>query len=51
MPLFRVSPTADGKGGVLVYILDDVVWAPDEAGEYQAITLENMVLCATKGSN
>jgi tuftelin-interacting protein 11 len=51
VPLFRVSPTADGKGGVLVYILDDAVWAPDEGGEYRAITLENMVLCATKGSN
>ncbi len=51
MPLFRVSPTADGKGGVLVYILDDAVWGPDEGGEYRAITLENMVLRATKGSN
>ncbi|KAK7049042.1 Tuftelin-interacting protein 11 [Favolaschia claudopus] len=26
--LFRVSLTADGKGGILVYILDDAVWAP-----------------------
>jgi tuftelin-interacting protein 11 len=51
MPLFRVSTTADGKGGVLVYILDDAVWAPDERGEYRAIALENMVLRATKGSN
>ncbi|KAH9000090.1 TFP11-domain-containing protein [Lactarius akahatsu] len=50
MPLFRVSPTADGKGGILVYVLDDAVWAPDEAGEYRAITLENMVLRATKSS-
>ncbi|KAI9510519.1 TFP11-domain-containing protein [Russula earlei] len=50
MPLFRVSPTADGKGGILVYVLDDAVWAPDEDGEYQAITLESMVLRATKGS-
>lgn len=48
MPLFRVSPTADGKGGILVYVLEDAVWAPDEAGEYRAITLENMVLRATK---
>ncbi len=48
MPLFRVSPTADGKGGILVYVLDDAVWAPDEMGEYRAITLENMVLRATK---
>jgi len=50
MPLFRVSPTADGKGGILVYVLDDAVWAPDEMGEYRAITLENMVLRATKSS-
>lgn len=47
MPLFRVSTTADGKGGLLVYILDDAVWAPD-GDEYRAITLEDMVLRATK---
>ncbi|KIP04527.1 hypothetical protein PHLGIDRAFT_75791 [Phlebiopsis gigantea 11061_1 CR5-6] len=47
MPLFRVSQTADGKGGLLVYIMDDAVWAPD--GElYRAISLEDMVLRATK---
>jgi tuftelin-interacting protein 11 len=51
MPLFRVSPTADGKGGILVYVLDDAVWGADEEGEYRAITLENMVLRATKGIN
>ncbi|KAI0272323.1 GC-rich sequence DNA-binding factor-like protein-domain-containing protein [Gloeopeniophorella convolvens] len=49
MPLYRVSSTADGKGGVLVYVLDDAVWAPDEEGEYRAVTLENMVLRAMKG--
>ncbi|KAA1469025.1 TFP11-domain-containing protein [Dentipellis sp. KUC8613] len=48
MPLFRVSPTADGKGGLLVYILDDAVWAPTPEGDYRAISLENMVLRATK---
>ncbi|KAH9930300.1 GC-rich sequence DNA-binding factor-like protein-domain-containing protein [Fomitopsis serialis] len=47
MPLFRVSPTADGKGGLLVYIQDDAVWAPD-GDEYRAIPLENMVLRARK---
>lgn len=47
MPLFRVSPTADGKGGLLVYIQDDAVWAPN-GDDYQAISLENMVLRATK---
>ncbi|EMD39286.1 hypothetical protein CERSUDRAFT_112934 [Gelatoporia subvermispora B] len=49
MPLFRVSQSADGKGGLLVYILDDAVWAPD-GDEYRAITLENMVLRANKAS-
>ena len=48
MPLYRVSPSADGKGGVLVYILDDAVWAGDESGEYRAITMEDMVLRAAK---
>ncbi|CCM06199.1 uncharacterized protein FIBRA_08442 [Fibroporia radiculosa] len=47
MPLFRVSPTADGKGGLLVYILDDAVWAPD-GDEYRAISLEVMVRRATE---
>lgn len=45
MPLFRVSPTADGKGGLLVYILDDAIWAPD-GDEYRAITPHDMVLRA-----
>ncbi|KAJ7625563.1 GC-rich sequence DNA-binding factor-like protein-domain-containing protein [Roridomyces roridus] len=44
MPLFRVSPTADGKGGVLVYILDDAVWAAvGDNGAFRAISLEDMV--------
>ncbi|KAI0042281.1 TFP11-domain-containing protein [Auriscalpium vulgare] len=48
MPLYRVSTTADGKGGLLVYILDDAVWAPDAEGDFRAVSLENMVLRATK---
>jgi tuftelin-interacting protein 11 len=51
MPMFRVSPSADGKGGILVYILDDAVWAapqgvgsPDE--DFRAISLDDMVLRA-----
>ena len=47
MPLFRVSQSVDGKGGLLVYISDDAVWAPD-GDEYRAISLEDMVLRATK---
>jgi len=46
MPLFRVSPTADGKGGVQVYIQDDAVWAAVDGKEYGAISLEDMVLRA-----
>lgn len=50
MPLFRVSKTADGRKGLLVYVLDDAVWAPKsdgpnvEAEEFKAISLEDMVL-------
>jgi len=47
MPLFRVSGTADGKHGLLVYILDDAVWAPlpgaPETDAFRAISLEDMV--------
>ncbi|KAG5635788.1 hypothetical protein H0H81_010131 [Sphagnurus paluster] len=47
MPLFRVSPTVDGKGGLLVYIQDDAVWAPNADGDgFRAISLEDMVLRA-----
>lgn len=44
MPLFRVSPTADGKGGLLVYIFDDAVWTGVEGQEFRAISLDDMVL-------
>jgi tuftelin-interacting protein 11 len=47
MPLFRVSPTADGKRGLLVYILDDAVWAV-EGKESVAITPEDMVQKASQ---
>ncbi|KAF8637621.1 hypothetical protein AX17_002690 [Amanita inopinata Kibby_2008] len=53
MPLYRISPTADGKGGLLVYILDDAVWAQgkdDGKDDWRAIPLEEMVLRAT-GTN
>ncbi|KAL5512900.1 hypothetical protein ACEPAH_3298 [Sanghuangporus vaninii] len=48
MPLFRVAKSLDGKGGLLVYLLDDAVWVP-EGADVRAITLEDMVLRATKG--
>ncbi|KAF9240731.1 TFP11-domain-containing protein [Melanogaster broomeanus] len=46
MPLFRVSGSS-GKGGILVYVQDDAVWAP-EGDEYRAISLEEMVVRANK---
>ena len=50
VPMYRVSQTADGKKGLLVYILDDAVWAPPEGGsetdEFVAIDLDTMVLRA-----
>lgn len=45
--LFRVSKDTNGKGGLLVYIADDAVWAMD-GDQYRAISLEEMVLRATK---
>jgi len=51
MPLYRISSTADGKGGVLIYILDDAVWmqSKEDKGDWRAISLEDMVLRATTG--
>ncbi|KAF5338393.1 hypothetical protein D9611_012515 [Ephemerocybe angulata] len=47
MPLYRVSATADGRHGLLVYVLDDAVWAPKPGGlendNFRAISLEDMV--------
>ncbi|KAF8347814.1 GC-rich sequence DNA-binding factor-like protein-domain-containing protein [Amanita rubescens] len=45
MPLYRISSTADGKGGVLIYIQDDC----KDKGDWRAIPLEDMVLRATTG--
>jgi tuftelin-interacting protein 11 len=53
LPMFRVSPSIDGRGGVTVYILDDVVWAMppggSEADQFKPIGLEDLVLRSTKG--
>ncbi|KAJ8514652.1 hypothetical protein ONZ45_g7826 [Pleurotus djamor] len=52
MPLLRVSAAGKSgtKGGLLIYVLDDAVWASVRPGvggeteEYRAISLEDMVL-------
>jgi len=59
MPLYRISSGEDGgKKGLLVYVLDDAVWASVEKGvigseedEFRAISLNDMVNRATEGSH
>lgn len=53
LPMYRVTGRGDGKGGIIVYILDDAVWLVEggkEDGESRAIPLREMVLLASKAS-
>ena len=52
VPMYRVTARMDGKGGVVVYILDDMIWvveAGNESGDVEGVGLEEMVLLARKG--
>jgi tuftelin-interacting protein 11 len=52
VPMYRVTARMDGKGGIVVYILDDMVWAVEggaDSGDVEGIGLEEMVLLARKG--
>jgi tuftelin-interacting protein 11 len=55
LPLFRVAQGIDGRGGVTVYILDDVVWGVPVGGSeeeiFKPIGLDDLVLRATKGKH
>ena len=46
-PLFRVSQGVDGKGGVTVYLHDDIVWA-QEKSDWVPISVEEMCQRATR---
>lgn len=52
LPLFRVSQNIHGKGGVTVYIMDDVTWALPVGGSeeelFKPTSLADLVLRATK---
>jgi tuftelin-interacting protein 11 len=48
LPLYRVSKNIDGKGGAMFYLLDDAAWIPSDDGDAKAVSLEEMVLRATK---
>lgn len=53
LPMYRVTGRGDGKGGIVVYVLDDAVWLVEggkEDGESRAIALREMVLLASKAS-
>ncbi|GAA5836279.1 hypothetical protein JCM9279_002246, partial [Rhodotorula babjevae] len=47
---FRVSRGVDGKGGVTVYLEDDVVWLLEKGGEYSPVSVEDMVKRASGGA-
>ncbi|GAA5822771.1 hypothetical protein JCM3770_003324, partial [Rhodotorula araucariae] len=46
---FRASKGVDGKGGVTVYLEDDVVWLLERSGEYAPVSVEEMVRRAAAG--
>ena len=46
-PLFKVSKTANGRGGITVYVGDAAVFALGEEGTFRAVTLEDMVKLAS----
>lgn len=47
---FRVSRGVDGKGGVTVYLEDDVVWLLEKGGDYSPVSVEDMVKRASGGT-
>ena len=42
-PLFKVCKGVDGRGGVLVYVGENAVFAQTEDGSFKAVSLEEMV--------
>ena len=42
-PLFKVSKSADGRGGLTVYVGTDAVFAQTEDGTFKAVSLDDMV--------
>ncbi|KZV96357.1 TFP11-domain-containing protein [Exidia glandulosa HHB12029] len=51
MPLLRVSKSVEGRGGLVIYVLDDAVWTAPEGGgdgSWRAITMDEMVVLASR---
>ncbi|KAF2770548.1 TFP11-domain-containing protein [Teratosphaeria nubilosa] len=51
LPLFRITASASGKGGVIVYLKGDVVWAQrkGERGVYEPVGLEETLVGRAEG--
>lgn len=49
--LFQVSRDVDGKGGVIFYLSDEIVWAQRGGGgdQWDPISVDDLVLRAGKG--
>jgi tuftelin-interacting protein 11 len=48
-PLFKVSKSVDGRGGITVYVGEDAVYAMVQDGVFRAILLDDMVKMAGGG--
>ncbi|KAM0716245.1 hypothetical protein Q7P37_007690 [Cladosporium fusiforme] len=51
LPLFRITASASGKGGVVVYLKGDVVWAQrrGERGVFDAVGLDEALVARAEG--
>lgn len=50
LPLFRISASATGKGGVVVYFKGDVVWAKQKRGDaWEPVGLEDRLVARAEG--
>ncbi|KAL2371766.1 G-patch domain-containing protein [Blastomyces gilchristii SLH14081] len=51
LPLFRITASANGKGGVLVYLKGDVVWAQNKKARdiWEPLGLDNVLVARAEG--
>jgi tuftelin-interacting protein 11 len=50
LPVFRITASATGKGGVLIYLKGDVVWAQNRARDaWEPVGLDNSLVARAEG--
>jgi tuftelin-interacting protein 11 len=50
LPLFRITASASGRGGVVVYIKGDVVWCKSKGGDdWQPVGLDSSLVASAEG--